>query len=133
MPDQPVAVNLRGSQLRIEVSPGSPLLDAPHRIFFLAVLGFDVAQDFCGFVNDGTSDRAEIVQQVTKYLSDEGFLPALDEEAEAATRQIQVELEQLVWYGSARNRVGAALMVVRGAHDDVPGVCERFDAANSPG
>src|SRR5947208_3579555 len=98
MPVQPV-VALRGSQVRIEVMPDSALLEAPHRVFFVNVLGFDVAHDFCGFVSEGTSDTVEMVQQVTKYLSEEGFLPALNDEAQAATLQIQAEFEQL---GKAR-------------------------------
>jgi len=38
-----IAVNLAGSELRIETSPESPLLEIQHRIFFVNVL--DLASD----------------------------------------------------------------------------------------
>ena len=95
MPSEVIAVNLTGSTLRVEVPQRSPLMETPHRIFFVNVLGFDVAQDFQGFVSEGLPNRAEIVQQVTKYLLGEGFVPKLNAEAEAVSRQIQVELEEL--------------------------------------
>jgi SNF2 family DNA or RNA helicase len=95
MPVPAVVVALRGPEVRIEVTPDSPLLEAPHRIFFVNVLGFDVADDFCGFVSKGASGNVEVVQQVTKYLSDEGFVPGLNEEARAATEEIRIEREHL--------------------------------------
>ena len=94
-----IAVNLAGSELRIETSPESPLLEIQHRIFFVNVLDFSVGPDFPGYRKESSDDPSELVQQVVKYLSDEGFRAQLNSEAQGAYDEVENEVR---WLGDAR-------------------------------
>jgi SNF2 family DNA or RNA helicase len=94
-----IAVNLAGSQLRVESSPESPLFEIQHRIFFVNVLNFDVGPDFSGYQKESSDNPSELVQQVARYLSDEGFTAQLNMEAQSAYDKVENEGR---WLGDSR-------------------------------